>query len=96
MQNSRRIFQLTGKAVLWYTIWNMKVVVTDYNPLWPAMFEDEAQRIAAVLGDQMTELHHIGSTAVPGLAAKPVIDCMPVVRDVAAVDRLNVAFEALG
>ena len=52
--------------------------------------------IAPVLGAQLLECYHIGSTAVPGLAAKPIIDLMVVVRDVAKVDALAAQFESLG
>ena len=48
--------------------------VVDYDPLWPARFEELATRIRAVLGDRIVSVEHVGSTAVPGLAGKPVID----------------------
>ena len=57
------------------------VVVVPYNPQWPALYEQEAQAIGQILGENLTAIHHIGSTSVPGLAAKPIIDIMPVVRD---------------
>jgi GrpB-like predicted nucleotidyltransferase (UPF0157 family) len=59
---------------------------TDYSSDWPAEFRREADRLATLLGDTVIAVHHIGSTAVPGLAAKPIIDLLPVVRDLAAVD----------
>lgn len=74
----------------------MHVRVTDHDPRWKDMFEEEAARIRAVLGENCVAVCHIGSTAVAGLAAKPVIDIMPVVKDLAPVDGLNPAFEALG
>ena len=74
----------------------MKVEVVAPSARWPEEFRREAARIAAALGDQLVEIHHIGSTAVPGLAAKPIIDILPVVRDIEAVDAKNPAFEALG
>lgn len=49
-----------------------------------------------MLGQRLTAIHHIGSTAVPGLAAKPVIDIMPVVRAVTEADECRADFEALG
>lgn len=48
--------------------------IVDYDPLWPAKFEELATRIRAVLGDRIVGVEHVGSTAVPGLAGKPVID----------------------
>ena len=56
------------------------IVVTPYNPEWPKMFEMEAAKIQDALGSNFFALHHIGSTAVPGLAAKPVIDMIGVVK----------------
>lgn len=74
----------------------MYVRVTEYDPRWKDMFEAEARCIRAVLGENCLAVHHIGSTAVEGLAAKPIIDIMPVVKELAPVDGLNAAFEALG
>jgi len=56
------------------------VEVVPYDPAWPARFEAERARIAAALGDLALEIHHIGSTAIPGLDAKPIIDTMVAVR----------------
>ncbi|MBI3688619.1 MAG: GrpB family protein [Actinobacteria bacterium] len=50
------------------------VRVVDYDPQWPLLFGREEQRIRAVLGDTVISVAHVGSTSVPGLAAKPVID----------------------
>jgi GrpB-like predicted nucleotidyltransferase (UPF0157 family) len=66
----------------------MKVIVTDYNPAWPEAFEREAAALRSVFGELLVAIHHIGSTAVPGLKAKPVIDIMPIVTDISAVDAL--------
>jgi GrpB-like predicted nucleotidyltransferase (UPF0157 family) len=74
----------------------MKVIVTDYNPMWPNMFENEASRIREVFGEELIYVHHIGSTSVPGLKAKPIIDIMPVVRDIKVVDNYNDKMIALG
>ena len=49
-----------------------KIVVVDYHPEWAEAFEREAARIAEVLGENMVAIHHIGSTSVPGLCAKPM------------------------
>jgi GrpB-like predicted nucleotidyltransferase (UPF0157 family) len=58
------------------------VQVVDYDPAWPASFEVEHRRLAPMLGD--ADIHHIGSTAVPGLVAKPVIDMMALITDIDA------------
>lgn len=56
------------------------VAVVPYDPTWPTQFETERTRIAAALGDLALEIHHIGSTAIPGMDAKPIIDTMMTVR----------------
>jgi len=67
----------------------MKVVVTDYNSLWPGMFETEAKKLRDVFGEELTVVHHIGSTSVPGLKAKPIIDIMPLVRNIEVVHKFD-------
>jgi GrpB-like predicted nucleotidyltransferase (UPF0157 family) len=57
------------------------IVVVDYDPTWPERFYREAERIRAALGEAALSVEHIGSTAVPGLAAKPIIDILLVVED---------------
>ena len=58
-----------------------KLQVVDYDPRWPALFRREAARIRALLGERALRLEHIGSTSVPELAAKPIIDILLVVAD---------------
>jgi GrpB-like predicted nucleotidyltransferase (UPF0157 family)/GNAT superfamily N-acetyltransferase len=60
---------------------NKPIEVAPYNPEWPEIFETEATIIREALGDNCLEVHHIGSTAVPGLAAKPKIDIIAVVKN---------------
>ena len=72
------------------------IVVSPYSPDWPAMFEKEAQCIRKILGANCVALYHIGSTAVPGLSAKPIIDIMPVVLDLGQVDAAQPGFEQIG
>ncbi len=57
------------------------VRVVDYDSRWPAAFERERNQIAEALGDRALEIHHVGSTSVPGLPAKPVIDIALVVAN---------------
>ena len=57
------------------------VAVADYDPAWPALFEREAARLRELLGAGILLLEHVGSTSVPGLAAKPIIDILMVVPD---------------
>src|SRR5262249_5932608 len=56
------------------------IVVIDYDPAWPALFEQERANLAAALGALVVTIEHVGSTAVPGLAAKPIIDLLVGVR----------------
>ena len=56
--------------------------LTDYNPLWPHAFAEEAARIRAALGERALAIEHYGSTAIPGLRAKPIIDLMIGVADI--------------
>ncbi len=58
-----------------------EVVVVDYDAGWPRRFEHERARIANALGDRALAIEHIGSTAVPGLAAKPIVDLLVIVED---------------
>src|SRR5688572_26829142 len=67
-----------------------------YSADWPRLFESEAERLRRLLGAELVAIHHIGSTAIPGLAAKPIIDLLPVVRQIDRVDALTPAFEAAG
>jgi GrpB-like predicted nucleotidyltransferase (UPF0157 family) len=69
-----------------YTVGDLKrhdapVTLVDYDPQWPGLFAREEARIRALLGDKVVRLEHTGSTSVPGLAAKPVIDMTLVVPD---------------
>lgn len=72
------------------------IEVVPYSPLWPTLFEKEANLIKETLGKNCIAVHHIGSTAVPELSAKPVIDMIPVVLDITEVDKSNSAMENLG
>jgi GrpB-like predicted nucleotidyltransferase (UPF0157 family) len=63
------------------------VFIVDYQPLWPQMFAEECEALAGALeraGATVNAIEHVGSTAVPGLASKPIIDVMIGVRDVAS------------
>ena len=57
------------------------VQLAEYDPGWPSRFEREASRIRAALGDRVRLLEHVGSTSVPGLSAKPIIDIVLAVPD---------------
>jgi GrpB-like predicted nucleotidyltransferase (UPF0157 family) len=57
------------------------IEIADYDPEWPALFERERARIESALGDRAQVIEHVGSTSVPGLAAKPRIDMLLVVQN---------------
>ncbi len=57
-----------------------KIIVVDYDHTWPAVFETLRARLVPVLGEVATAIEHVGSTAVPGLVAKPIIDIDAIVR----------------
>ena len=73
-----------------------KYTFTEYSPTWPTEFTQEAQRLRTLLGKELVDIHHIGSTSVPGLAAKPIIDLMPVAQSIEAIDRLTPTLEQNG
>src|SRR5947209_8072592 len=74
----------------------MRVQVVAYRDEWVELFRREAEQLGRVFGDELIAIHHIGSTAVPGLQAKPVIDMLPVVRQIERVDAFDPAMRALG
>jgi GrpB-like predicted nucleotidyltransferase (UPF0157 family) len=70
--------------------------ICDYDPAWPERFRGEAARISAALAGRELTIEHIGSTAVPELAAKPIVDILLVVDDAADEDAYLPALEAAG
>lgn len=60
---------------------NSTVLIVDYNPEWPRQFAAEAAKIRAALGERALLLEHVGSTSVPRLAAKPILDILLVVAE---------------
>jgi GrpB-like predicted nucleotidyltransferase (UPF0157 family) len=70
--------------------------LAEYDPGWPRLFEREAARIRSALGGRALQVEHTGSTSVPGLAAKPVIDIVLVVADSSDEDDYVPLLEAAG
>lgn len=66
-----------------------RIEVVPYSQEWPELYSQAASCLREIFGDELVALHHIGSTAVVGLHAKPIIDILPEVRDIARVARLN-------
>src|SRR6478609_3846677 len=74
----------------------IEVVIVDYDPAWPQRFDDERVRIEAALGERAIAIDHIGSTSVPGLAAKPIVDICLTVADSGDEDAYVPALTAAG
>lgn len=64
----------------------MEVRLTTYDPQWVTKFEQEAAFLRTLFGDKIVGFEHFGSTSVPGMSAKPVIDMIAIVRDLTVVD----------
>ena len=73
-----------------------RVLIVDYDPQWPELFRIEAERIRFALGDRVMLLEHTGSTSVPELAAKPIIDITLLVADSADEAAYVPALEGAG
>lgn len=74
----------------------MDLQLVPYDPGWPKVFEEEAARIALALGDLARRIEHVGSTSVPGLAAKPIVDIQISVTAVQPMDSYRPILEELG
>jgi len=72
------------------------VRLVPYQPAWADLFEQEAERLSAALGDQVVRIEHVGSTAVPGLDAKPILDIVVAVRDMTDAAAFEEALSPLG
>lgn len=72
------------------------VVIVDYNSLWPKQFEILRSRLASALADHALTIEHVGSTAVPGLAAKPIIDIDVLLRSPDALPSAIAALASIG
>ncbi|MEH2260083.1 GrpB family protein [Nostoc sp.] len=74
----------------------MKVEVVPHNPIWCGKFDDESKYVALTLGENVVAIHHIGSTAIPYIYAKPIIDLLVEVENITKVDDHSLGMEALG
>lgn len=77
------------------------ITFREYDPNWPERFETESAKLKGALGDECVGVHHVGSTAVPGLAAKPIIDMAVEIREyppsVAIVSMMDsLGYESMG
>jgi GrpB-like predicted nucleotidyltransferase (UPF0157 family) len=72
------------------------VALVPPDPTWPARAAAEGERLAGAIGPTLVVVHHIGSTAIPGIKAKATIDLLPVVHSLAELDNRTDAVRALG
>jgi GrpB-like predicted nucleotidyltransferase (UPF0157 family) len=75
---------------------NEEFELSDYDPKWSENFAVEADLIAEALGEQVVEVKHVGSTSIPGLRAKPIIDILVAVEEFAPLDDYSRQLEPLG
>jgi GrpB-like predicted nucleotidyltransferase (UPF0157 family) len=73
-----------------------RVWLAPHDPDWARIAEAEGARLKAALGGVLIAVHHMGSTAIPGIAAKPTMDLMPVVTGLEALEAKRSAIEVLG
>ena len=71
-------------------------MVLPYSEKWHVKFIEEAENLKQIFKSEIIDIHHIGSTSVPGLKAKPIIDIMPVVRNINNVDKYNHQMQQIG
>ena len=72
------------------------IEVVDQTPEWSALFEKEAAHLAVIFGTQLVAIYHIGSTAIPGIKAKPIIDILVVIKHIETIETFNAPMQQLG
>ncbi|UOQ45920.1 GrpB family protein [Halobacillus salinarum] len=73
----------------------MKIRLTEYTEKWREMYEEEVQRLTSIFGEEIISFEHFGSTSIPGMKAKPVIDMMCIVRTIEKIDAYNEKMKSL-
>lgn len=73
-----------------------RVEVVAYHTAWPERFQAEARELAVIFDKLLLSIHHFGSTAIPGISAKPIIDILVIVTDIQVVDGLNPRLRSAG
>lgn len=72
------------------------ITIVEYDPFWPEQFEAERQRVQNSLSQGITRIEHFGSTAVPGMAGKPIVDLLLGVKDLRTASKQIPTLEELG
>jgi GrpB-like predicted nucleotidyltransferase (UPF0157 family) len=75
---------------------NGRIELRPYDDSWPRRAAEEIARLRAVLDDNLTRVEHIGSTAIPGIIAKPIIDLLPIVQSHSRLEETRAALETAG
>ena len=73
-----------------------KIELVEYNPKWVEMYEEEAASVMSALGNNTIRIHHIGSTSIPNICAKPIIDILVEAMKIESIDSKNEAMIELG
>lgn len=74
----------------------LNVELSEYNPAWKQAFLEEEQALAEVLGKNVVGIEHIGSTAIPGISAKPILDLMVAVDSIKDYQKFHQVLEKIG
>lgn len=74
----------------------VNIELEDYNPNWPNIYLIEKEKLQDILGRDLMSIHHIGSTAIPNIKAKPIIDILCVVKNIEGIERYHSAMQNLG
>ncbi|SCY10482.1 GrpB family protein [Alkaliphilus peptidifermentans] len=72
------------------------IEVVPYNPEWKEAFERESSKLKIILSEEIIDIHHVGSTSIPGISAKPVIDILIEVKDISKINSYNKLMENEG
>lgn len=75
---------------------NRRYELIKYDPVWASRFDEIASNIKPIFGDNLVQIEHVGSTAVPGMTAKPIVDVSVAVKDLASVPAVYEAMKELG
>lgn len=74
----------------------LQKLVSAYDEQWLQLFMEEAEKLNVIFRNEIIGIYHIGSNSVPWLKAKPIIDMMPVVKDINLVDTFNLEMQKIG
>ena len=71
------------------------IEVVDHTPKWSTLFDKEAAHLAIIFSTQLVAIHHIGSTAIPEIKAKPIIDILVVIKHIETIETFNTPCNSL-